>query len=215
MGPVLGLVSACFCVLQLMPCGAEYPCRCHRCVSDFFCGQHCHKITDVQRLQKFAPLPLPLCTLGQLSTPMVPARMRSWHANSLGTIVQSATKGGSWSVKRGTKRSTPTKSMVCGAMFGGSSTHVAVSENTAYNGTYENLSGGTIRRAAYLLQCAPSLKSVASWQRQKIADASIMAPIGGHQHRTPKWPPKGHFQQPQHPRQGAAYDYQVSPQIWT
>ena len=72
------------------------------------CGKKGH-----QRLQKFAPLPLPLCTLGQLSTPMVPARMRSWHANSLGTIVQSATKWGSGSVKRGTKRSTPTKSMVC------------------------------------------------------------------------------------------------------
>ena len=47
LGLVLGLVSACFCVLQLMPCGAEYPCRCHLCVSDYFCGQHCHKITDV------------------------------------------------------------------------------------------------------------------------------------------------------------------------
>ena len=30
-----------------MPCGTEYPCRCHLFVSDFFCGQHCHKITDV------------------------------------------------------------------------------------------------------------------------------------------------------------------------
>ena len=47
LGLVLGLVSACFCVLQLMPCDAEYPCRCHLCVSDYFCGQHCHKITDV------------------------------------------------------------------------------------------------------------------------------------------------------------------------
>ena len=47
LGLVLGLVSACFCVLQLMPCCAEYPCRCHLCVSDYFCGQHCHKITDV------------------------------------------------------------------------------------------------------------------------------------------------------------------------
>ena len=81
LGLVLGLVSACFCVLQLMPCGAEYPCRCHLCVSDYFCGQHCHT----------------------------------------------------------------------------------------------------------------------SWP----------------QHRTPKWPPKGHFQQPQHPRQSAAYDCQVGPQIWT
>ena len=47
LGLVLGQVFPCFCVLQLMPCGTEYPCRCHLCVSDYFCGQHCHKITDV------------------------------------------------------------------------------------------------------------------------------------------------------------------------
>ena len=81
--------------------------------------------------------------------------------------------------------------------------------------TYENLSGGTIRRVAYLLQCAPSLKSVASWQPQIVREPSIMVPIGGHQHRTPKWRPKGPFRQPQHPRQSAAYDCQVCTQIWT
>ena len=88
-------------------------------------------------------------------------------------------------------------------------------ELAAYNGTYENLSGGTIRRVAYLLQCAPSLKSVASWQPQIVGEPSIMVPIGGHQHRTPKWRPKGPFRQPQHPRQSAAYDCQVCTQIWT
>ena len=81
--------------------------------------------------------------------------------------------------------------------------------------TYKNLSGGTIRRVAYLLQCAPSLKSVASWQPQIVGETSIMVPIGGHQHRTPKWRPKGPFRQPQHPRQSAAYDCQVCTQIWT
>ena len=116
---------------------------------------------------------------------------------------------GSGSVTRGTKRSTPTKSMVCGPMFGGSSTYVGVSGNTA------NWSGGTIRRAAYSVRCAPSLKSVASWSPQRGAAPSIMAPAGGHQHPTPNRPPKGHFRQPQHPRQSADYDCQVGPQIWT
>ena len=163
-----------------MPCGAEYPCRCHLCVSDYFCGQHCHKITD---------------------------------ANSLGTIVLSATKGGSGSVKRGPKRSTPTKSMVCGPMFGGLSTHLGVSGNTAWNGTCANLSGGTILRAAFSPQCAPSLKSVGLWHPQTCTGPSIMAPTGGHPHRTPKRPQKGHFRPPQHPKQSAAYDCQVGPLI--
>ena len=178
-------------------------------------GQGRVSVPLVSVLQKFAPLPFLLWTLGQLFTLMEPARMRSWHANSLGTIVLSATKRGSGSVTRGTKRSTPTKSMVCGPMFGGSSTYVGVSGNTAWNGTYANLSGGTIRRAAYSLRCAPSLKSVASWSPQRGAAPSIMAPAGGHQHPTPNRPPKGHFRQPQHPRQSADYDCQVGPQIWT
>ena len=103
--------------------------------------------------------------------------------------------------------------MVCGPMFGGLSTHVGVSGNTAWNGTCANLSGGTILRAAFSPQCAPSLKSVGLWHPQTCTGPSIMAPTGGHPHRTPKRPQKGHFRPPQHPKQSAAYDCQVGPLI--
>ena len=47
-----------------------------------------------RRLQKFAHLLVPLWTVGRPFTLMGPAHMRSWHANSVGTIGLSATKGG-------------------------------------------------------------------------------------------------------------------------